>query len=321
MDFGEVLSRAWQIIWKHKVLWIFGILAGCGGAANSGFNNSGIRYNFERGNLPPALQNFIIQIENLPRWELSALVLILIAVILVLVVLAILLGTIGRIGLIRGTQMAERGDSVLTFGELFHESSHLFWRVFGLNLVVGLILLVISIVGFVALIFAIVATLGLFILCALPLLCVLVPLAWLIQVIVEQANIALVIEDLGIMAAIERGWRVFIDNLGVMIVMGLILIIGVGLIGGLIIGIPVAVIIVPALTGAFIGTQTALNSGLLIAGLCFVAYLPVLWILSGILRSYTASAWTLTYLRLTRGAILPSVPTPPVPPEPMAPVA
>jgi len=27
MDYGNVLSRAWQIIWKHKVLWIFGILA------------------------------------------------------------------------------------------------------------------------------------------------------------------------------------------------------------------------------------------------------------------------------------------------------
>jgi hypothetical protein len=26
-DFGKVLSRSWQIIWKHKVLWIFGILA------------------------------------------------------------------------------------------------------------------------------------------------------------------------------------------------------------------------------------------------------------------------------------------------------
>ncbi|MGE5224155.1 MAG: hypothetical protein ACM3PY_17075 [Omnitrophica WOR_2 bacterium] len=320
MDFGEVLSRAWQIIWKHKVLWIFGILAGCGGAANSGGSNSGIRYGREATNLPPAVQNFFIQIENLPRWELTALVLTLIAVILVFVILAILLGTIGRIGLIRGTQMADQGAEVLHFSELFHESSHYFWRVFGLNLVVGLILFAIALVGFVAAILAIIATLGLFILCALPLLCVLIPLAWLIQVIVEQANIALVVEDLGILAALERGWRVFIDNLGAMIVMALILIIGVGGIGGLIIGIPVAVIIVPALTGAFIGTQTALNSGLLIAGLCLVAYIPVLWVLSGILRSYTSSAWTLTYLRLTRAARLPSVPTPPST-EPMAPVA
>ena len=29
MDFSEVLGKAWRIIWKHKVLWIFGIFAGC----------------------------------------------------------------------------------------------------------------------------------------------------------------------------------------------------------------------------------------------------------------------------------------------------
>ena len=27
-DFSEVLTRAWQITWKHKVLWIIGILSG-----------------------------------------------------------------------------------------------------------------------------------------------------------------------------------------------------------------------------------------------------------------------------------------------------
>src|SRR5437773_2631742 len=26
-NFGEILTRAWQIIWKHKILWVFGILA------------------------------------------------------------------------------------------------------------------------------------------------------------------------------------------------------------------------------------------------------------------------------------------------------
>ena len=39
-NFGEVLTRAWQIIWKHKVLWIFGILASCargGGGGPAGY--------------------------------------------------------------------------------------------------------------------------------------------------------------------------------------------------------------------------------------------------------------------------------------------
>ena len=41
-NFGEVLTRAWQITWKYKVLWIFGILASCGrGGGNGGGGNSG----------------------------------------------------------------------------------------------------------------------------------------------------------------------------------------------------------------------------------------------------------------------------------------
>jgi hypothetical protein len=37
MDFGEVFSKAWKIIWKYKILWLFGIFASCsGGGAGLG---------------------------------------------------------------------------------------------------------------------------------------------------------------------------------------------------------------------------------------------------------------------------------------------
>jgi len=41
---------------------------------------------------------------------------------------------------------------------------------------------------------------------------------------------------------------------------------------------------------------------LAIAGVCFVAYLPVLLVLRGIAQTYIQSALTLTYLRLTAPA-------------------
>ena len=43
MDFGEILSRAWQIIWKHKILWVFGILAGCS-STNSGTEQPSLHF-------------------------------------------------------------------------------------------------------------------------------------------------------------------------------------------------------------------------------------------------------------------------------------
>lgn len=68
MNFGEILSRAWKIIWKHKVLWIFGILAGCGrggggggGSANSGFQSSG--GNGWDGEVPPGIEQFFFNLE------------------------------------------------------------------------------------------------------------------------------------------------------------------------------------------------------------------------------------------------------------------
>ena len=48
MDIGEVLSRAWQIIWKHKVLWIFGILAGCASGGGGGNPGSGVSWQSDK---------------------------------------------------------------------------------------------------------------------------------------------------------------------------------------------------------------------------------------------------------------------------------
>ena len=61
-NFGEVLTRAWQITWKYKVLWIFGILAGCtnGGGGGGGGGNSGYSTGPSDQNLPPELQTLLL---------------------------------------------------------------------------------------------------------------------------------------------------------------------------------------------------------------------------------------------------------------------
>jgi hypothetical protein len=293
MDFGYVLKRAWEIIWKFKVLWIFGILASCGQASGSGGSNSGYRFSSQESNFSPQIERFFNQLN-------PAIIALLIAlgifIVLALIVLAILLGTIGRVGLIRGTVKAEQGAERLTFGELWHEGLKYFWRVFGLNLLIGVITFVAILAIVIIMIIPTVFTLGL---CLIPLMCLFIPVMWAVYVVIEQANIALVVENLGIMDAIAHGWQVVRDNIGNMIVMSLILVLGVSLIGGIIIGLPLLIVAAPAVVGAVSGTTDALRNGLLVSGLLFLVYLPILLLLSGILRSYTSSAWTLTYLRLT----------------------
>ena len=286
MEIGEVLSRAWQVIWKHKILWIFGILSSCS-SANWGPN---LRSEFNQP-LPPRYQYYFHQI---PNWQIALLVGIAILVILLIIILAIFLGTIGRIGMIRGTVQADQGEARLSFGELFRGSLPYFWRVFLLNLLVGLAFAIIVI--FFTIILA-VSIIG--IPCLIPFFCLLAPIAVAVGVVVEQASIAIVVENLDILNGLRRGWDVVRQNLGAIIAMAVILIVG-GMIAGWIIGLPVIAILAPALIGAFSGAQRVMQGGLVLAGLCLVFYIPVAIVLYGILQGYIRSAWTLTYLRLTR---------------------
>ncbi len=296
MDYGEVLSRAWQIVWKHKVLWIFGILAGCGSSGNPGRFSSSYRTD----NVPSGVEDFFLQFERIPDWQIAALIVGIILVILVLVVLVTFLTTVGKIGVIQGAQKADQGELSMKFGELFSGSLPFFWRVFLLNLLFGLAFAALVFVLVIVFAFGAILTLGIALICIIPVICLLVPVSWLLFVVLEQANIAIVVDNLGIMDGLRRGWQVFRDNLGAIIIMALILGIGVSLIGGLIISAPLFLIAIPVMSTVLLGSNSAIWGGLLITGLCFLAYLPFWLVLNGILTAYIESAWTLTYMRLTR---------------------
>jgi hypothetical protein len=58
MDHGKVLSRAWQILWRYRVLWVFGVIVAL--CAASGSNNPNLNFGGggDRG-----------QQANLPQWN------------------------------------------------------------------------------------------------------------------------------------------------------------------------------------------------------------------------------------------------------------
>jgi hypothetical protein len=292
VNFAEVLDRAWQIVWKHKILWIFGIFAGCsrGGGAGSG---SGWRQSGSSSAGAGVNQFF----GDLGQWigEHPWVVVLFILVALVLAALAVFLGTIGRIGLIRGTFQADQGAERLAFNELFRGGLPYFWRVFGLTFLVGLAFLIV----FLPLILFGVVTAGVGFLCLLPLLCVLALVASAVGILVQLATAAMVIEDLSLVQGPRRAWEVASRKVGailiIWIVTGLI-----GLVVGFVIALPVLLIVIPATVGYFATGQGISSAFLVAAGACLTIYLPVLVVASGVLTAYIESAWTLTFLRLTR---------------------
>jgi hypothetical protein len=306
-NFGEVLSRAWQIIWKHKVLWIFGILASCsqgGRGFNSGSNGGGGNGGGNGTyNLPPQLEQFLTWVSA----HAVSFVVIAITLACILSIITIFLGAIGKIGLIRGASQAEGGAEHLIFGQLFSASTPYFWRVFGLSLLAGLPFLLL-IGGLVAalLVFGIsmsqgsrVSTFGF--LGVLPIffacLCLLIPVAIVINMIVRQSERAIVLENLPVLPSLSRGWDIFRSHLGEIILMAIIL----GVIGGVasfIIAIPVFIVVVPAVI-AFAAGNAQNWTPMIVAGSLLCLYIPVSLLLNGIVISYTESAWTLTFMRLT----------------------
>jgi hypothetical protein len=302
MDFGKVLTRSWEIIWKFKALWIFGILASCGANFNFGGNFNYRMGGRDLGNLPPNFQRFF---ENMERgfsqffneqnigW--------IIAIICIAILIGILfwvIGVFGKVGLIKGVTNAEKGAKSMGFRDLSGET----WAYLGKALLLTIILFILPFLAVLVLFITgaaiAAATLGIGLICLIPLACLLIPIFLLYAVYTEMAMISLVNEDTTVGEALSRGWEVFRSNLGNLIGMGLILFVG-GLLVGLVLIIPMAAIAAPALFGVFSQDPNALGSGLTISIILFVVALPFLILFNGILRSYIQSAWTLTYLQLT----------------------
>ena len=310
-NFGEVLTRAWQIVWKFKVLWIFGILAGCarggGGGSGGGGGNNG--FETQSPNLPPQMERwFQTFAENATQY-----ILIGIALLCVIWIVVVFLGTIGRIGLIRGAAQADGGAEKLIFGQLFSESMPYFWRMFGLSLIIALpvlILVAILLAGLFAFFIPVSISNGIGVsdtprfgfLAVIPFfagcMCLLVPVMLVVGLIVRQAENAIVLEDMRVFPALSRGWDVFRKNLGPIILMAIILAV-IGVVAGLIIALPIIAVVFPSVFAFAVG-EARNWTPMIIMGVCICIYIPVSMVLNGVLTSYVESAWTLTYIRLTR---------------------
>jgi hypothetical protein len=309
MDFGDLLMRAWQITWKHKVLWIFGILAGIGaGGGNGGGGGGGERNN---GNaIPPDVQN------QFNRPEILAIILCVACVLIVIALVLFVMGVIARGGLIGGIRQADDNDSV-TFDEAWALGVRYFWRMLGIGLILvaGSLFLAFfgAFTGLVAF-----ATLGIGVLCLLPVLCVLVVALIALSILAHFAQFAVILEDYGVVDAFRRGWDILKTNLANIIVIGIIMFI-IQFIAGLLLVAPFFAIVIPTLLVSFVGGRGEPNVGVLaLGGLSLLCYLPIAIVLGGILNTWSMSVWTLAYRKFI-GGTSPTIVAPPTPPAPLQP--
>ncbi len=326
MDYGKLLSRAFEITRKYRALWLFGVLAalfgGGGGSFNFGSGNFGGGGGSGRGgngglggdvvpDLPP---NF---------WQNLALIIAaVICLVLILSIISIVLRFISRAALIGLVQELEASSTTPTVGRGFAIGRENFWRLLGIALVVNIPL---SLVSFVVILIAALPMLGSLIpliqagnhppdelvavamtgiFGSLALICcaviLLVAVHFIITPLYEFFMRACVIGKRGVMDSIREGYRLVRANLSNIAVL-YILMIGIG-IGFAILMIPVGLILlgIPAGLGFAVGAMAnSVAPGIIIGLVLGIPMVLVLIFVSGLFEAFRSAVWTEAYLTVT----------------------
>lgn len=311
MNYGETLSKAWRIIWKNKILWLFGILAGCsaaiGGSGSGGSSGGGGSSSGGGSSLIPGSEQVVRNISHVAYntgnfveqnpWIWIVVGLAIFGLTLLLIAASLFMGALGTSGVIKGTLMAdeaEEGSKPLSFSAIFKGLKPYYWRMLLFELVVMAAKMVLGILIAGLILAFIVFTLGIGILFLLPMILLIIPISLFLYLIIINSLIAIVVEDKPIFKAIACGWRVTTSNLGPMIVMLIILVLG-QFIATLLIIAPVFLSFVPVGLSFILMEQPFFIVAIVMSGLLALGMIILAIFLSGVIRSYVLSAWTLNY--------------------------
>lgn len=277
MDYGAILSRAWEILTRHKVLWLFGILAALGSGGGGGVNYS------------TSSEEVGEWVTRLGQAEMIALACVAASLGLLVLVVVVALSTMGHIGLVKGVLAVEAGAERLAFGALWNDSRPYFWRMLGL--VVSLVVAAVAIV--VALVLLGITIVGLVV--VVPAICLLLLASPLLFGYVNLASVSVVADEVGPLEALGLAWRKVRARAVEVWIMGFLLCALLVVAAG-ILGVIVALLLTPvAILAELIGPAVWLLG---------VLILPVALLGGGILQTYTSTVWTLVYKRLPPGSAL-----------------
>ncbi len=292
MDYGRVLSRAWEITWRYRILWLFGFIMALASGGGSGGGSNSVRIVLGDGRGPA--------IGPIAAW----LILLLVVVLLVVALVVFVLGIIAHGALIDGARQVEE-SGVVSGSAAWSAGVRRFWPLLGIDLLTLVAVIVLLLPMLVAIILGIAAVAtggreagigGGLLICGG--VCYLIPFvvaAILIGFVVVYARRACVLEDLNTVDAIKRGWEVFKRNVGHTLLVGVILMVINLIIGAVFVG-GIFSLAAPGLAL----WQTTRNPALTAVPLCglgLILFLVALFVTT-LLETYRSVVWTLAYRAL-----------------------
>jgi hypothetical protein len=281
MDYGQIIKQAWEIAWKRRYLWLFGLVTGLGGGGSFPGGGDNLKNN-------EAVASAVSWFTEHPG--------IILAVVLIgglLLLIHIILVFISYGALIRSVaEIARQGQS--NFDSALNAGLKYFWRNVGISLVIGFYAVMLMGVVLVPSILAIVAgsTSAKIFGVIWLVLWILPGLAALFVMVLVSAYAArfCVAEDQGVMQSLTSGWKMFRSNLSESIILGAI---AMGLGMAVSIGLVITIIII-AIPFIILGIIN-LWLGVIPGGLVFLVFLILFSCIYGV---FSSAFWTLGFLKL-----------------------
>lgn len=276
MDYGQIINRSFEIAWKHKWLWVFGMFASS--SFNTNFDSFG-------GNTSDP------QIFNRLGFD-PAILLPFLAVFAVWMLIIIVCQIISDAALIDSINRIERGGQY-SFSIAFSNGLNFFLRLLGLNIVMFFITMIpitITVLVLIAL-FAVDTAIG-----ALSLLFFIpffIFVMFIIVTIWQLAKRVLIVRNASIADSISEGYYLLKTHFGKNLLMFLINI-GFGILFGIVLmviflmfGVPIALV------------TDALGLSTIYAFLgAFLFALPISLVIGGFTGTFSSSLYTIFYFRL-----------------------
>ena len=292
VELGEVLTRAFQITWKNKVLWAISAL--------------------------PILASFLIipiwlfmafagdfDTGRMPRlFENEGFIILAIFFYVIVFAISLVLQIISRSSGTLGVYRAEAGIQPITFMDLLKDGFSYFLRILGISLLAASVYIAFMLVFFACTTIASIATLGLASICLQPLFLLFFPLILLLMTFMEQAEAAVVVDGLSLVDAAKRSYDLVRANLLTFTLLIVVIYFGMTMLSSFIVipfMIPMFFFMIPGLESGMLDFSNII----LLQAIFMAVLLPIMAVVQGVSLTYLKSAMMVTYLRLARPASAP----------------
>ncbi|MFA7653758.1 MAG: hypothetical protein WCX97_01810 [Candidatus Magasanikbacteria bacterium] len=302
--YRKAMTEAWHLVWRNKILWIFGLLSVMIGQFGLGDFVGKLLYWNDKAVHPFYLFSYVSGAVGILPVAMGAKIGIIWAtlIILLLMLLAIFISVCAQGALVAAVADWYKSKKTDKLAVAWHKGVKHFWRVLSLNILEKLIL------GFLLIILAVaiggLADTSVGGLLLIGAIFALIFFGALITIVVTIYSIGfVVVENRDLFSAMARGWRLFISHLAVSIELAVLLffagwtVLVFAFLGSFIVFLPSAGL---WLLGGALGSSFIMWFGLIVG----LILLTVMLVGSGaFFNAFTVSAWIYSFMKMKHTGI------------------